>query len=154
MGDFQLKPRPPVLAWWAEQRMGCLGVALNQRGCQSMSWPGEGVGRWPISSSLQAPFVRKVSSSLSRGLSRERQGVPLTHSLSCSSDCVHQQVEGRDKPSRGSWQENKEAAAGCLGLSQKWKALLAPPHGSHFGMPTLCSSITIIIYHLFMYSHS
>lgn len=43
------------------------------------------MGRWPISSSLQAPFVRKGSEQLSdRSPCRERQGVALTHSLSCA----------------------------------------------------------------------
>lgn len=87
-----------------------------------MSWPGEGEGRWPISWSLQAPFVRKGSEQLSEwGAPRGRDKGSPSHTLSLALLIMSKVMQ-----SRASWQDSKEGSWQWLGLLRMWKALLAP----------------------------
>lgn len=68
-------------------------------------------GTLPDSWSLQVQFVRKGSGQLLEPgpFQGEERGLP--HTLSCSSDYVHQQMEGKVKQSRGVGRMVKKAAA-------------------------------------------
>lgn len=101
----------------------------------------KGRGNYLFPGVCRLSFQEKcVGSSWSGGPSRERQRIPLT--LSCSSDYVHQQMEGRVKQSRGSWQDNKGSRSReCLDFHESGKPWSCSLHGWHFGVPTLCWSL-------------